>query len=163
MLVVGLFLPIFGTTAKRGIQTMSLSNAKQLATGCRLYADDHGGRLPIHLSELAPDYLTKDALENLRYIASGTDEKSRILMDWLYFGAGFDETNAPPILIASPQATVPDGKKQSRIVVGPDTFGAVVREPDYQQKLAETIKQMRSMDDRRSKAPPTATPAPAEK
>jgi len=143
---------------------MSLSNAKVLATGCRLYADDHDGRFPNHLSELVPDYLSQADLDKNGYLFRASEDDPVILMDWLYFGAGFDETNAPPLLIASPQATAPDGKKQSRVIVAPDTSGMVIREAQYQEKLKETIKRMQSLDEnRRLKTPPVATPVPVGK
>ncbi|MDR3401242.1 MAG: hypothetical protein P4L99_01995 [Chthoniobacter sp.] len=158
VLAAGFCLPLFSTVAVRTPMTKNLSNAKQLATGCQLYAADHAGRFPIHLSELQLDYIVN--VNSLRYttVDKGNGPKPELV--WLYFGAGFDETNPPRILIASPQASTTD-KKQQRIVMESDGSGAVRNEPEYQQMLTETIRQMRALDDSRhpGKSTPTDTPA----
>ena len=155
--VVGLFLPVFGGRSVVGRQTKNLSNAKQLATGCRLYALDHQGRFPMHLDELEPDYFVD--VKSCRYGSEGLKNDPLYRMDWLYFGAGFDESNPPQLLIASPQATT-TREKQMREVVHGDTSGNVVEETKYQGWLAETVKQMRVLDDARHPAKATPVDAP---
>ncbi len=39
-------LPVFTSVQERGFQTKDLSNAKQIALGCKLYAADHDGLFP---------------------------------------------------------------------------------------------------------------------
>lgn len=93
-------LPVFSRTAVRGAQTKSLSNAHQLASGCKLYALDHGGRFPVHLNELEPDYISD--VKSLRGVIHGSDDKPAYVYDWLYLGGGFTDANPPTIFIASP-------------------------------------------------------------
>jgi hypothetical protein len=156
VLAAGLCLPLFSTVAVRGAQTKSLSNAKQLATGCKLYAADHAGRFPVHLSELEPDYIA--SVNSLRYTTVDKGDGPKPELDWLYFGAGFEERNQPRILIASPQASTA-AKTQKRVIVEGDMSGAVWNEPNYQEMLAETVRQMRALDDARN--PPKSTPTEA--
>lgn len=136
------FWPMFARTAVRGVQTKNLSNAKQLAIGCRLYAMDHGGRFPLHLSELEPDYIPAGWVDQLRCTSIGRDGEPGFAMDWLYFGAGFDDQNPPRLLIVSPQADTP-ARKQKRVIVEGDTSGRVIDEADYPPLLKETVQQMR--------------------
>ena len=169
-IAVGLMLPVFGTTAVRGIQTKNLSNAKQLALAAKLYAMDNEGRFPIHLSELEPDYLPPGSLENLLYQAKADKEDPpRYKYDWLYFGAYFDEKNPPPLLIASPQAFTAD-KKAKRIIIDSDASGSVVNDDEYQQELRKTIEAMHQRAGTpttpATEAPPAspdAAPAPADR
>jgi hypothetical protein len=42
----GIALPVFGQVQVKGAQTKALSNAKQIATACKLYAVDNGGLFP---------------------------------------------------------------------------------------------------------------------
>ena len=139
---VGLLLPVFGTTSVVGAQTKSLSNAKQLALAARVYADDNEGRLPIHLRDLIPDYIGAENLDHVLYAAKiGDEDKPRLKHDWLYFGAGFDNKNPPPLLIASPHA-FKDDKKQKRVVIFADGTGAVINDEQYQVELRKTIEAM---------------------
>src|SRR3989442_13840494 len=39
-------LPVFTSVQERGFQTKDLSNAKQIALACKLYAGDHDGLFP---------------------------------------------------------------------------------------------------------------------
>ena len=142
VIAVGFLVPVFGTTAVRGVQTKNISNAKQLALAVRIYAMDYEGRFPVHLSELVPDYIPGENLDDFLYAAKiGEEDKPRLKHDWLYFGAGFDAANPPTVLIASPHA-FRDGKKQKRIVVHPDGTGGVIDDEQYQAELRKTIEAM---------------------
>jgi prepilin-type N-terminal cleavage/methylation domain-containing protein len=44
--LAGIALPVYTTVQERGNQTKDLSNAKQLALACKLYAADHDGLFP---------------------------------------------------------------------------------------------------------------------
>jgi hypothetical protein len=143
---------------ERHQQTKSLSNAKQLATACKLYAIDNEGKFPARLADLAPDYIFD--LEGFRYLGDGHGEKSRPFRDWLYFGAGFQDTDPLPVLIASPQPADIKSQNAHRIVIAFDTSGMVVREAEYQKRLANTMERMRALEDARR---PAASPAPATK
>jgi len=142
IVIAGVALPVF-TGPGPGTATRNLSNAKQLATACRLFAMDHRGRFPMHLSELEPDYIPQGGFDALRCSVMGRDKEPKLVMDWIYLGAGFDDTNPPPLLIASPQATT-TLKEQKRVIVVRDFSGGVVKEAEYQQLLSETIRQMQA-------------------
>ena len=142
-LVAVLFLPVFGRTAVRGLQTWDLSNAKSLGIASTLYLDDHEGNFPTHLLELVPDYIDAQNWSRLLYAAhKDKEEKPVPQFDWLYFGAFFDDKNPPPMLIASPQAFTEE-KANKRIVVLANSSASIVSEEEYQDLLRKTIKAMR--------------------
>jgi len=45
-ILAGIALPVFGEVQVRGAQTKALSNAKQVGTGCKLFAMDYQGNFP---------------------------------------------------------------------------------------------------------------------
>jgi len=157
ILAAGLCLPLFSRVAVRGAQTKNLSNAKQLAISCTAYAMDHEGHFPVHLSELQPIYIAK--VNSLCYTTVDSGDGPKPELDWMYFGAGFQARNPPRVLIASPQAST-SAKRQKRIIVEGDLSGAVWDEPKYQEMLAETVRQMRALDDSRHPVKPAATDVP---
>lgn len=139
---------------------VSLSNAKQLATGCRLYAMDHGGRFPVHLDELVPDYITE--IKSLRGIVGDSADTPLYTYDWLYFGAGFTDNNPPKVLIASPHITGAVRKPPKRVVILGDISGRIFTENEYQKILSETVRQMRELDDRQHPSQPPSANSPAK-
>ena len=158
--------PLQGGSPNYGMRTKNLSHAKQLATACKIYASDHEGRFPVHLSELEPDYIPKGELDKLRCSSVGREGDPTFLMDWLYFGAGFTDENPPHILIVSPQVTT-SLPKPKRVIVKGDGSGRVIDEADYPPLLAETVRQMQAQDAKRReknsqepKNAPTAEQAP---
>jgi prepilin-type N-terminal cleavage/methylation domain-containing protein len=44
--LAGIALPVYSTVQERGSQTKDLSNAKQIALACKLYATDNDGKFP---------------------------------------------------------------------------------------------------------------------
>ena len=44
--LAGIALPVYSTVHERGSQTKDLSNAKQIALACKLYATDNDGKFP---------------------------------------------------------------------------------------------------------------------
>jgi prepilin-type N-terminal cleavage/methylation domain-containing protein len=44
--LAGIALPVYSTVQERGAQTKDLSNAKQIALACKLYATDNDGKYP---------------------------------------------------------------------------------------------------------------------
>ena len=44
--LAGIALPVYSTVQERGAQTKDLSNAKQIALACKLYAGDNDGKFP---------------------------------------------------------------------------------------------------------------------
>jgi hypothetical protein len=158
-------LPIFGRTAARGTLTKNLSNAKQLGTGVRLFAMDHQGRFPMHLSELFPDYVPSENWRELLFIRARVTEDESFpapQYEWLYFGAFCDEQHRPTILIASPQVFYEKGKLK-RIIVFGDGSGTLADDEEFQTKLRQTIKELNEraatlMPKRESSALPVAVP-----
>ncbi len=49
--------PVFASVQERAKEVKSMTNGKQIATACRLYAVDHKGAFPNKLEELVPEYL----------------------------------------------------------------------------------------------------------
>ena len=136
-------LPVFGQKSVVGIQAKNLSNARQLALAAKLYAEDHEGRFPMHLGELAPEYLSVSDLANLQFeVREKSEDPVYAKQDWLYFGAFFDESAPPPIVIASPQTTGFKGKPPKRIVIAGDLTGSIMYEEQYQIELKKTIEAM---------------------
>ena len=93
-----LVLPIFGRTAARGTNTVSVSNGKQLYLALRLYASDHNERLPSTLYELFPDYIPGFLTD---FGVLDPDTKSKQRYEWLYFPPS-QPTTQPTILLAAP-------------------------------------------------------------
>ena len=143
-LLIGILLPpTCDRVSQPEAHTRNLSNAKQLATGVQLYALDHDGRFPMHLSELVPDYIPADTFDALLYRAKAGDQDDlHLQFDWLYFGAFFDEKTAPSIIVASPQTTGFKGKLPKRIVVAADLTASIISDDQYQIELKKTIEAM---------------------
>src|SRR3954470_335628 len=53
-LLAGIALPVFTQVQERGAQTKDLSNAKQIALACKLYAADNDGKYPDKDAPAAP-------------------------------------------------------------------------------------------------------------
>jgi prepilin-type N-terminal cleavage/methylation domain-containing protein len=45
-ILASIALPVFSTVQERGKQTKDMSNAKQIATACKVFAGDHDGKFP---------------------------------------------------------------------------------------------------------------------
>jgi hypothetical protein len=61
-IAAGVAMPVFGKVQDKGKATKSMSNAKQIAVACRLFAVDNNGKFPATLDELIPDYLVDRSL-----------------------------------------------------------------------------------------------------
>ena len=127
-------VPVFSTVQERGAQTKDLSNAKQIALACKLFAADNDGKFPsldgraaeppagvpatsnAVLASLIPTYIPT---ENIFYLAKSKwsptagDEKTTLPADRLEAGSnnfayelGLSETDNPRYpLIADAPAT----------------------------------------------------------
>lgn len=61
VLAVGVLMPPFmARPAPMGVITMHSGKARGVYQGLVLYASDHGGRLPMRLEELIPDWVGND-------------------------------------------------------------------------------------------------------
>ena len=150
--LVTLFARTGSTVGTQGVRAKQLSNAKQLANAARMYAIDNDDHFPMHLAELEVDgYVDQRTQEQLLYLGTGDDGMPLpVKLDWLYFGAFFDEKNPPSLLIASPQAFV-SGTKRKRLIIRGDGSASTVNESEYQQELRKTIEAMH----KRAGTPPT--------
>lgn len=115
-LLAGIALPVFGEVKTRGSQTMSLSNAKQIATACKIYASDHDGAFPAKLDQLVPDYLPDPAV----FVCPLSPT---LPVGYDYFG-GNEKDPPEKVLIASKNVT-----KGKRIVVYISGAGLVEKVP----------------------------------
>jgi prepilin-type N-terminal cleavage/methylation domain-containing protein len=53
-ILASIALPVFSTVQERGKQTKDMSNAKQIALACKVYAGDHDGRFPYQNGKVDP-------------------------------------------------------------------------------------------------------------
>jgi hypothetical protein len=56
-LILGIAFPVMNIDTISGVITKAAQETKQVGLAAKLYADDHQGRLPQSLDELAPAYL----------------------------------------------------------------------------------------------------------
>lgn len=67
-LLVCIAFPVGGGKPIPPHRIRALSEARQVALALRLYADDHGSRMPAALNELMPHYLPPDASHLVRHM-----------------------------------------------------------------------------------------------
>jgi prepilin-type N-terminal cleavage/methylation domain-containing protein len=53
-ILASIALPVFSTVQERGKQTKDMSNAKQIATACKVFAGDHDGKFPYQNGQVEP-------------------------------------------------------------------------------------------------------------
>jgi hypothetical protein len=116
-IVAGIALPVFAEVQLRGSETKSLSNAKQIATACKLYAVDNSGAYPSKLDQLVPDYLPDRSL-----FASPLSPGES--MAYYYYG-GKDTDPAENVLLMSKFKD----RRGKRIIIHSDTSGIVALPP----------------------------------
>jgi prepilin-type N-terminal cleavage/methylation domain-containing protein len=115
-ILAGIALPVFSQVQVKGAQTKALSNAKQIATACKLYAIDNGGLFPSYtlsmgvptqtqvpdsntaFAQLIPDYVPS---EDIFWLA-----KSK----WCNATGADDQIDIPPL--DSPQKTLASGENE---------------------------------------------------
>jgi hypothetical protein len=110
---------ILGDVKDRSKAAKCLSNAKQIGTGCKLYAMDHKGAFPNDLNELVPDYLPD------RGVFSSPLAPTPGKLDYEYFGAGGKDTDPSGKILLRGKYTTEDGE---RSVVRFDISGTVGRQ-----------------------------------
>jgi len=116
-LALGIALPVFAAVKEKAQETKCLSEAKQLALGCKLYASDHDGNYPPTLNQLFPEYLTDKKLLECPLT------KDQPPMGYDYFG-GKDTDPSAKVLLSSKATT----RTHKRIVVTSDGAAALKRE-----------------------------------
>lgn len=93
-----------------------LSNARQIALACKLYASDHDGQYPAKITDVMPDYVRDAAL----FVSPLSSKKEPVGYD--YFGG--KESDDPKKILLQSKDTTPDGK---RIIVHMDLTGEIVK------------------------------------
>jgi prepilin-type N-terminal cleavage/methylation domain-containing protein len=53
-ILASIALPVFSSVQERGKQTKDMSNAKQIATACKVFAGDHDGKFPYQNGQVDP-------------------------------------------------------------------------------------------------------------
>lgn len=112
-ILAGIAVPAFLHAREKGLQTESLSQAKQIYVGCRMYAGDHEGNFPATLEELVPDYLSSKTILADPQIPGES-------IGYHYFGG--KETDAPDKVLLVGKAV---GKGGTRVVVTADGAGRI--------------------------------------
>ena len=115
-ILAGIALPVFMAVQQKGLAIKSLSNAKQIAISCKLYAADHNGDFPPTLRDLVPMYVKDPA------IFVDPLDPTHPADGYEYFG-GKDSDPADKILIQSKVAN-----HNMRVIVHCDGSGLVQRE-----------------------------------
>ncbi len=142
LVLVGIVFPHVDTWTIKGNATRDLSNARQLALACKLYANDHKGNFPKKLYDLVPTYIEDAGIfKKLMFLAP----EDHSIHEWSYFGS--QSVNPPPhtILIASP---MPWRNRRGfifkddwrRIVVDADTAAEFAREEDFQREIKAQLQ-----------------------
>jgi Domain of unknown function (DUF4190)/GYF domain 2 len=117
-ILAGIALPVFAEVQTRGLETRSLSNAKQIGLGCKLYAQDNRGAFPQTLEELVPDYLpTRDV-----FICPLSGPS--VPIGYEYYG-GKETDPAEQVLLASKALS----KGKRRVIVHVDLSGEIAKNP----------------------------------
>jgi hypothetical protein len=147
--------------SKVSTQVRNLNNARQLAVACRMYALDHSEHFPDRLEDVVPDYIDKADMDHLLFFSGQFVSDTSARLDWLYFGEGFKVTDAPPLLIASPQPAPTDQRPSRRVIVGPDMTWKVIPENEFERLFEESKKRLPNPDDSRVPAKaPVPSPEP---
>ena len=146
LVVAVLALPIFGRTAARGTNTVSVSNGKQLYLAIGMYASDHDDRLPITLYELFPGYLPGFLTD---YGVLDPNPKSKGRYEWLYFPSPIPATGTRILLAAPFSVTFRSTGTLRRLVIYSDGTFDNLPEPDFRVRI---------LRESRDRIPTPATP-----
>ena len=114
----GIAMPVFSEVRIRGNATKSLSNAKQIATACKIYATDNYGKFPPNLAALVPDYLPVAAI----FVSPFAPDEP---VGYTY-QAGLKDTSPSKIVLIEDKFA---GREKKRIIVHVDGSGEVVPVP----------------------------------
>ena len=107
--------PFLAGVEKRGAETRSLSQVRQIVLACKLYAADHGGAFPPTLAELVPDYLP-DAKSLVSPLATEDPEGYN-------YTSGLNEKAAPEtILLEDKHATAQGFRIVGRVDASAEIF-----------------------------------------
>ncbi|MEA3209116.1 MAG: hypothetical protein QOE70_2173 [Chthoniobacter sp.] len=116
-ILAGVAVPVFGEVQERGKATKSLSNAKQIGLGCKLYAQDNNGKFPPSIEALVPDYLPDRSV----FISPFAPNEP---IGYAYT-SGLTEASPPDTVLVEDKFAA---QGRVRIVVRVDTSGQVIRQ-----------------------------------
>ena len=119
-IAAGTALPVFNSVSEKGKATKSLSQAKQIALACKLYAGDNDGKFPPSIDALYPTYLGSRTVL-VSPFAPGEPEGYT-------YHAGLTE-NSPPNTVLLEDAFAP-GVAGQKVVVHVDNSGEVTKTSD---------------------------------
>ena len=111
----GMALPVFSEVRVRGNATKSLSNAKQIATACLIYATDNNGKFPPTLAALVPDYLP---VATIFVSPFAPDEPAGYT-----YHAGLTQKSPPKAVLIEDKFA---GREKKRVIVHVDGSGEVM-------------------------------------
>ena len=138
-IVMSSVIPILGRSSFRGGASSTAATGKAIVPAIRMFAGDHGGRMPEKLEALFPDYLI-GSLQDLR--CRDTDYYSPRRFDWLYFTQpDFNAAADDDILLASSNlyGLASADSKKFRVVIRYDGSSSRLFEPDYQRQITTQL------------------------
>lgn len=112
-ILAGIALPVFSEVQLRGKQMQSMSHAKQIAIGCKLYATEHEDLFPKTLEELVPEFLPDRSV----FVCPLSPTEA---MGYEYFG-GKDTDPPENVLLVSKAAD----RRGRRVVIHVDASGVI--------------------------------------
>jgi type II secretory pathway pseudopilin PulG len=99
-IMAALMFPMITQGVKKAEEVQVMNDARQIAEGCKQYSNDHGGKYPATLEELAPEFVPTATLH--RPGSAGFD----------YFAAGKSNPAPDTVILAGKKAD----KKGNRVV-----------------------------------------------
>jgi len=95
-----LALPTFNSVQQRALMAKSMSNVKQIITGCKIYAADHEGKYPNDLTDLKKEDIISDAKVFQDPLLKNGSE-----IGYEYLGAGMKDSDAPDKVVLKSKGT----------------------------------------------------------
>lgn len=111
-----------------GVETREMSDLKQVATACRLYAEDHEGRFPPTLGELIPEILPDHRMLFTR--ARDGDPPQPII-----YRVGFKADDPVDSLVVASPRPFESSRGRRRVVVFVDNSARIVTEAEFQELM----------------------------
>ncbi len=104
--MISVTIPAFSQVQLKGNQMKSVSNAKQLVLGMKMYAQEHDGKFPPTLDALFDEHLIDDRrVLKVSGVANASDD------GWEYRGAGLSEASPGNTVVLVSREAYSDKKK----------------------------------------------------